>query len=287
MLSDFFNNRLLKIKWEYVIPDEDKNTLFEKTDTYLWLFANYTIIFFIVLSLILVCLDTIPSINENYKSIIFTLDLIISSVFLIEYIYRWYNSDEKIKFPFKLMNFFDLLSFLPFFILIILNGIWSYYIFALFRIFKVFRIFELIERIPIISKLVNGINKHKTEYLAAIFLILIILTIFSTFVYFIELKWWNKELFNSIPTTFRWAVVTMTTTGYWDMIPASVLWKIIASMLMFLWPILIAILSSITVIVFLDSTNMIDLNKKLLICKKCFRPNQKNSKYCNNCWNKI
>lgn len=281
------SKKLTKWSPEFETPYEVENTLFEKTDTKLWLIANYTVMFFIILSVIIVWIDTIPDLTKEQKHYIFIIDFIISSVFLIEYIYRLVLSDNRLKFPFKIINIFDLLSFLPFFILVLIYWIWSYSIFALFRIFRIFRIFELTQRIPVINKLITWINKHKIEYLAAIFIIIIILTVFSSLVYLSEQKWWNSELFRSIPDTFWWAIVTTTTTWYWDIVPISFIWKFIASILMFIWPILVAILSSITVIVFLDSTKIIDFSKKELICKNCGKANPNDSNYCNKCWKKI
>ncbi|MDP2090080.1 MAG: ion transporter [Candidatus Gracilibacteria bacterium] len=278
---------MIKRKIYYKIPDEDKNTLFEKTDTKLGLIANYTIIFFIFLSVILVGIETLPNINNEQKFIIFIIDLIISIVFLFEYIYRFINSDNKIKFPFRFINIMDLLSFLPFFLLIIFYGIGSYGFFALFRVFRIFRIYELIERVPIAKKLFKGIYKHRIEYLSAIFVIIIVLTLFSSTVYFAEQFWGDKNGYNSIPKTFWWAIVTMTTTGYGDMVPASFIGKTIASLLMFLGPVLITIISSITVIIFLDSTKLIELNYNKKICPKCNKSNPNNSIYCNKCGKKM
>jgi len=287
MIFKFIKNKYKEVRYGYKISDEDKNTVFERTDTKLGLIANYTIIFFIFVSILVVFLNSIPWYNEKYLMYFFIIDLIISSTFLIEYIYRWRNSSHKKDFPFRIMNILDLLSFLPFFILVIIYWIWSYSIFVIFRIFRIFRIFELIERVPIISKILSWINKHKIEYLSAIFSISIILIISSTLVYLVEKEYWNKELFVSIPQTLWWAVVTMTTTWYGDMIPITLTWKIIAWFLMLLWPVIIAIVSSITVVIFLDSTNIIHINKNVKICKKCYSENKEDSHYCNNCWKKL
>ncbi len=275
-----------KSKLKYIVPDEDKNTLFEKTDTSLGLYANYLIIFFILLSIILVWVDTIPWIDEKYKNIIFTLDLIISVVFALEYFYRWFHSDQKKVFPFKILNIFDALSFIPFFILLIFFKTWNS-IFAIFRIFRIFRIFELIQKIPIAVKILRWINKHKIEYLAVIFIIFIVVTIFSTVIYFIEFNFWNKEVFSSLPISIWWGVVTMTTVWYGDMVPMTSIWKTISMLLMFIWPILITTLSSITVLIFIDSTKMIDLKWKKIDCPKCYAKNNNDAKFCNNCWKKL
>ncbi len=279
----------LWIKWKvkYLVKDDDKNTLFEKTDTKIWLWANYIVILFILFSIILVWLDTIPNFSHTYWFQIFIADLIISIFFLVEYIYRWYNSDNKRKFPFTFINILDLLSFLPFFILIAIYWVWTYSIFILFRILRIFRIFELIERIPIISKVLNWIKRHKIEYITAIVLILIILVLFSSVTYYIEYYSWNSEMFSSLPQTFWWAIVTMTTTWYWNMIPVTFIWKTMAVFLMFLWPILVTILSTITVIIFIESTKIININTNTNTCNKCWTQNDDDAKFCKKCGEKI
>jgi len=291
-MFDFFSKAKDKIlnrnkKIVFTVSDEDKNTLFEETNTKLGLYANYLIIFLIFISVILVLLDTVPGLSSKYHNIIFILDFFISIIFAIEYFYRWYNSDNKIKFPFRILNIFDFLSFAPFFYLIAVYWVESYTIFAIFRIFRVFRIFELIEKIPIALKLLRWLKTHKIEYLAAIFVILIILISFSSVIYLLEFNYWNSSQFTSIPATLWWWVVTMTTVWYWDMVPTLTLSKILATFLMFLWPMLVTILSTITVIIFIESTKIIDLKWKKNICPKCNTANENDAKFCKNCWKKI
>jgi len=274
-------------KIKYKIHDEDENTIFEKTNKKKWIYANYLIIILIFISIIIAFLGTMADIYYNYFSILFSLEFIISIIFAIEYIYRYNKSDQKKSFPFKILNIFDLISFLPFFILLIIKWPGIYWLFALFRIFRIFRILELFEKIPISIKLIKWIIKHKTELITWIFIIFIVLLIFTTLVYISETLWWNKEAFSSLSKTMWWWIYAITTS--WDawIIPQTIIGKILAWILMVIWPVVISILSSILVLIFLDSTSIIEINKNKIKCKHCKTINPHNSKYCKECWKKI
>jgi len=278
-----YNKNKHKNKW--FVDDVDKNTVFEHTETRLWRYANYWIIFLIFLSVFLVMFESIWNNWEDYLYYIYFTDFFISFIFGVEYIYRFIHSDEKKRFPFRITNILDLLSFLPFFIITIFMWIWHYTIFTLFRIFRVLKIFELFSHVPILLKLSKWIYKHKFEYLSAISIIFIILIFFSTSIFYIENFWSLSSNFSSIPATMWWAIVTMTTVWYWDVIPVTILWKILAWILMFLWPVVIAIISAITVYVFLESTKLIEFGR--VTCPKCWTENEKSSNFCKHCAYKL
>jgi len=271
---------------KYKIHDEDKNTIFEKTNKKKGVYANYLIIILIIISICIAFLSTMWDIYTKYFNILFTLDFILSFIFLIEYIYRFKNSDQKTIFPFKILNILDLFSFLPFFILLIFKWAGIYWLFALFRIFRVFRILELFEKIPISIKLLKWIIKHKTELITWVFLIFLVLLIFTTLIYISETIWGNKD-FSSLSKSLWWWIYALTTS--WDawLIPQTIIWKFIAWILMVIWPIIVSIISSIIILIFLDATSIIELNKNKQKCKHCKTNNSHDSKYCKNCWKKL
>ena len=275
---------------QFKVSQEDKNTIFENTDKKIWLYSNIFIIFMILLSIILAFVSTIPEIINNFFNYLFLIDLFISILFWLEYFYRLKHSKNKKKFLLNIFNIFDLLSFLPFFILILIKWIHIIPLFVIFRIFRIFRILELFERIPIAVRLFRWIQKHKTELIIWTFSIFITLIISTTLLYIAEVTWWNREVFSSLPKTMWWWIYALTTSGDAWMIPITNIWRIISGILMILWPILISILWSVIILIFLDSTSMIELKKKKkkkIKCNKCGFKNSKKAKFCNECWNEI
>ncbi len=275
----------VKVEPVYIVDDADKNTLFEHTDTRLWRAANYFIILLILASVFLVMFESMGNYGDFYLREIFLADFLISFFFWIEYIYRFINSDHKKKFPFRLSNVLDLLSFLPFFVMTGFLGVWNYTSFTIFRLFRIFKIFELFSRLPILLKLSKWIYRHKIEYSAGFFIISMILIFFSTAIYLIENNYGSHTEFTSIPATLWWAVVTMTTVWYGDMVPHTIIGKILWAILMFLGPIVIAIISSLTVFIFLESTKMISYNRSE--CTNCWVNNAKDSNFCRHCGHKL
>ncbi len=118
------------------------NILFRKSNKKIWLVFNCIILLFIISSFIIFLIETFIELNYNQKLILFIFEFIISATFLLEYLYNFYKAKNKIKFPFQILNIFDLLSFLPFFILILIYWDWNYSFFTLFKVFDLFRIFR-------------------------------------------------------------------------------------------------------------------------------------------------
>ncbi len=274
-------------KIKYKVSDEDKNTIFEKVNKKKWKYANFFIIFLVLFSIIVTYIGTLWNIRENYFYLLFYIDLFISTVFLLEYLYRLQNSSDKRKFPFYFLNILDLLSFLPFFLLLLISWPWIYWLFAIFRIFRVFRIIELFEKMAITKMFLAWLNKHKLEIIIWFFVIFLILITFSSSIYMVEYNWGNSNDFSSLPKATWWGIYALTTS--WDawLIPTTFAWRVLAGILMSIWPMFISIISSVIVIIFLDSINIINLKKETVKCKECKAKNDLKAKYCMECGEKL
>ncbi|OWF37531.1 Potassium voltage-gated channel subfamily A member 10 [Mizuhopecten yessoensis] len=94
------------------------------------------------------------------------------------------------------------------------------------QIFRVFRLFRAIEQVKAFQVLRYSLVIGLKDICVLVMYVLVSICIFSNFIYFVE----KKSDFPSIPAAWWWSIVTMTTVGYGDMAPKTMLGKLIGSL---------------------------------------------------------
>jgi len=278
-LQDKFKLSYNKKKYDNILDDPNNK---------LWRKVNTIIIFLVIISVLILVFESVWDFLVTYKKELFLLDFFISTIFLYEYFYRILRAKEKVKFILNPLNIVDLLSFLPFFIWLVFSPFISAEILKVFRLIRIFRVLKLAKHIHVLMWFFKALRDYKSEYRAVGILFLIVLTIISILVYHVE--YISNPAFATIPDAFWWGIVTMTTVWYWDMYPITTAWKIIWSVLIILWPVLLAIVSAITILVFIDvikRARIIKHKKERKKCPRCSRKNRKTAHFCIRCGKKL
>ncbi len=189
-----------------------------------WTFSDYYDTIILLLALISVVLvifgfmDVIYLQNPPYNII----DLMIWIVFIVDYLWRFFTSKEK--FRFIIDNIFDLLAILP------SNAIFTVFrlgrIFRLAKLTKLVKLTRLLRIIGLTGKLERNISRFlRTNGLIYILYVnIFIVLVGSSILSVVEEKSFSDSLW--------WALVTVTTVGYGDIVPVSLFGKWLAVLLM-------------------------------------------------------
>lgn len=250
---------------------------------------NRFLLILVILSVLALSLETVRDNFVRFYDEFFVVNMLISSIFAVEYIYRFIKSKRKLTFPVSFFNIIDLLSFLPFFLQIIFTNVFWINFLNVLRLLRVFRLIDFVKQTPVILWFAKSVKEFEKEYKVAFSLIGIVLVIVSIIVYYFESPY--NTMFSSIPNALWWGVVTMATVWYGDIYPITPLWKIFGSLIIILGPLLIAIVSSITILIFMDLIEVQKKVKQILeiweACHRCKHGNPKQSNYCCKCWSEL
>lgn len=274
----------IKNRYDNLYNREAYDNILDDPNSLMWSKLNSFLIFTIIYSIFILVIESVPDLKYKFISWLYYSDFFVSTIFLIEYLYRFSRTKQQFWFLFRPMNIIDLLSFIPFFISLIFKS----YNLSDFLIFRAFRILKLLKYIPLISWFMKALKDYRDEYRWVWILFIVILSIFSIVVYHIEHI--NNPQFSSIPQAIWWWIVTMWTVWYGDIVPITPLWKVIWSALIVLWPVLLSVLSWITILVFMDvaETQRDKLNRwHAKVCHRCKTRNPRQSNYCMRCWENI
>ena len=179
----------------------------------------------IIISVGVVILSTLPSAdNEPYKTIFFALEWVFTIVFTIEYILRLLIVRRPLRYATSFFGIIDLLSILPAFIGFVIPGGERLLVVRTMRLLRIFRVFKLARYLSEAAALREAfyVSRHKV----AVFMttVLIVVLIASSLMHVVEVNAGN-EAFDSMPSAMYWAIITMTTVGYGDIIPITAVGK--------------------------------------------------------------
>ncbi|XP_026088898.1 potassium voltage-gated channel subfamily F member 1-like [Carassius auratus] len=192
---------------------------------------------FILLSSVVMCVGTNPELQvEDAKGNLMehpTLESIETACiiwFTVEYVLRFLASSNQLRFVFSFMNIIDFLAIMPFYVLLILTYLGTAVMELAYvqqavqalRIMRIARIFKLARHSSGLQTLTFAL-KGSIQELGLLFMYMSVgIFLFSALGYTLEQSH-SETMFTSIPQSFWWAVITMTTVGYGDIYPKTTL----------------------------------------------------------------
>lgn len=192
----------------------------------------------ISLSILSVMLESVESIDAQFGKELRIIEWIFTIIFTFEYIVRIWIIRKSVSYIFSVMGIVDLLAILPSYLGLIFVGTQSLLVIRALRLLRIFRIFKLAHFVGEGAIIINALKASRAKlivFLGAIFNLVIIL---GTVMYLVE---GSEHGFTSIPKSIYWAIVTLTTVGYGDIAPETVVGQAIASVIMILGYAIIAV----------------------------------------------
>ncbi|XP_019369622.1 PREDICTED: potassium voltage-gated channel subfamily D member 3 isoform X2 [Gavialis gangeticus] len=195
--------------------------------------------FFIAVSVITNVVETVPCgtvpgnkelpCGERYAVAFFCLDTACVMIFTVEYLLRLFAAPSRYRFIRSVMSIIDVVAIMPYYIgLVMTDNEDVSGAFVTLRVFRVFRIFKFSRHSQGLRILGYTLKSCASELGFLLFSLTMAIIIFATVMFYAE-KGSSASKFTSIPASFWYTIVTMTTLGYGDMVPKTIAGKIFGS----------------------------------------------------------
>ncbi|MDG2228422.1 MAG: ion transporter [Flavobacteriales bacterium] len=253
------------------------DVIFE-ADTFLGKFFDISLLILILFSVAAVMIESVELYSIKYKNALTLFEWTITAIFSLEYLLRIISVKKPLKYIFSFYGLIDLISLLPTYLGLFMfsESISSIKTIRTIRLLRVFRILKLIRYVKAANTLKQALIASRQRIIVFLLAVLAVATIMGTIIYIIED---SKDGFTSIPRSIYWAIVTLTTVGYGDIAPQTVLGQFFASIIMILGYAIIAVPTGMVSVELALSEKM-----NTQSCPSCSAEgHENNAKHCKHC----
>ena len=225
-MSDNSSEHTLKPAWR-----EKLHEIIFEADTPAGKRFDIFLIVIIILSVVVVMLESIASIREVYSYELHVIEWVFTILFTIEYALRLFCLRRPTKYATSFFGIVDLLAVIPTYLSLLFPGTQYLLAIRLLRILRVFRVLKLAQFLSEASVLTTALRASRHKITVFLFTVITLVIVLGSLMYLIE---GEENGFNSIPHSVYWAIVTLTTVGYGDISPQTPLGQFLASIVMIL-----------------------------------------------------
>lgn len=244
--------------------------------------VNRFLVVLILLNTLAVILDSVPSYSLNYGFFFRSFEVFSVVIFTVEYVIRIWtcNLDPKfnsiilgrLRFIVQPMTLIDLLAILPFFLPMLFP--FDLRFLRMLRLFRMVRLLKIGRYSEVIKRLGRVLGAKREELIFTLGIVLLLIIVSSSLMYYVENPV-QPEAFSSIPAAMWWGVATLTTVGYGDVYPITVIGKILGAIIAILGIGMVALPAGIIGSGFMEELQG-NKNQKIT-CPHCGRDLDKNN----------
>ncbi len=187
----------------------------------------------ILLSIVVVSLETVEEF-DRYDSVFKATEWALTILFTIEYVLRLVCVPRPTRYARSFFGVVDLFSILPTYLTLFDVGTRSLVVIRAFRLLRAFRVFKLARMLSEAAAMRQAIWDARGKIVVFFATVLIVVTVAGVAMYVIENTFASPSepsQFTSVPQAMYWAIVTMTTVGYGDIVPITHLGKLLSALL--------------------------------------------------------
>ncbi len=202
-----------------------------EADTRAGKWFDVALIVSIVLSVIVVMLDSSHDFRREYGRVLYVLEWFFTILFSVEYVARILCVGSRLRYMVSFFGIVDLLAVLPTYVSLLIPGSQYLMVIRILRVLRIFRVLSLATYMAEARYLVQALKASRRRIVVFLFTVMTAVVILGSLMYLIEGR---SGGFDSIPHSIYWAIVTLTTVGYGDISPQTGLGRVLAATVMIL-----------------------------------------------------
>ena len=194
----------------------------------------------ICVSVLAVTLESVDAIHAKHGALLHLAEWFFTVLFTLEYILRVIITKNPRAYIFSFFGMIDLLACLPTYLELFLGGAGYLLVIRVLRMLRVFRILKMVRHLKEGTAIMNALRSARPKITVFLFGIVALTVIMGTLMYLIEGDEEGGQ-FTNIPQSVYWCIVTLTTVGYGDITPITMLGQFLAAIIMIMGYSIIAV----------------------------------------------
>jgi voltage-gated potassium channel len=236
----------------------------------------------ILISVIIVMLDSVRSVAEDFGGTLRMAEWFFTILFSIEYLVRLIAVRKSWDYASSFFGVVDLLAVIPTYLSLLLPGGQYLIVIRILRVLRVFRVLKLAQYVGEARTLGAAIKASRYKITVFLFTVLTVVMVVGSLMFLIE---GTESGFDSIPRSVYWAIVTLTTVGYGNIAPATAVGQTLAALLMIMGYGIIAVPTGIVTVELAHRARMSDGESGCSFCGAL--EHQADALFCRRCGSRL
>jgi voltage-gated potassium channel len=236
------------------------------------------LILVILTSVGIIIADSMPEYHARYGALFYRIEWGFTILFTLEYALRIWIAESRRGYLKSIYGIIDLLSILPTYLALLIPQTAPLLIIRLLRVLRVFRVLKLLAFLDEANSVAGAFRRSFHSIFVFFCMVITIMVVFGCLIYVLE---GPDNGFENIPVSIYWAIVTITTVGYGDVVPVTAAGRAVSAMGMLVGYAIIAVPTGIF------TSNLVQQARKRMIhlnCPQCARAgHEQDARHCKYC----